>query len=68
MLDEERERELAEVYANQCLWSMTSAIFGLAGADFSMPQYVEIIHPETKTEQQSAQDIKDHVVSRLLEG
>jgi len=33
-----------------------------------MPQYVEMIDPELKRKQPTAQDVKDHVMRQLLEG
>lgn len=43
------------------------AVYGMSGAEFDMPQYVEILYPETRKMQPTAQQIKDHVIQRLLE-
>lgn len=65
---EDRERENYESYMAQCLWTATSIISQLGGHELDFPQYIELTHPETKKRQPTAQQIKDHVVGRLLEG
>jgi len=67
LLQEDLERERYEVYANQCLWTIAAGLYSLGGQTLSMPQYVELIHPEMK-DTRTAQEIKDDIVKRLLEG
>lgn len=67
LLKEAKEQELATMYTAQCLWALTSGVYGLTGNKFNMPQYVELIHPETKKEEMNAQQIKDYILKRLLE-
>lgn len=67
LLEESREKELYESYSAQLLWMIARGLYGIAGAEYDMPQYVEILHPETRKSQPTAQQIKDHVLQRLLE-
>lgn len=55
------------MYTAQCLWALASGVYGLAGSEFNMPQFVELLYPETKKDEPTAQQIKDHVLKRLLE-
>lgn len=66
-MNESREREIYETYMAQNLWDLTRAVYGLGGGKYDMPQYVDLIRPEIGRKAQTAQEIKDHVVSRLLE-
>ena len=68
LLRDEWNRDVCEAYANQCLWTIAGGLYSIGGQSFDMPQYVELIHPETKKAQPSAQQIKDDIVKRLLEG
>ena len=49
----------------QVMWALTQAVYEIGGAKFNMPQYVEIIHPETKRKQPSAKQIKETVLKML---
>lgn len=67
LLREAADRDLYESYTAQCLWSIANGLYGLGGHEFSMPQYVELIHPELKKNQQTAQEIKDYIYARITE-
>lgn len=54
-----------EIYTAQCMWDLTRAVYGLGGNEYNLPQYVELIYPETKRNQPTAQEIKDRLVKML---
>jgi hypothetical protein len=44
------------------------AVYGLAGADFDLPQYLELTNPGMNKNQPTADEIKNHILNRLMEG
>lgn len=68
LLEEERYQETYQVYTAQCLWSIASGLYSLGGTTFDMQQYVEIVYPETKAKELTAEEVKAHILERLREG
>ena len=56
-----------EAYTAQCLWSIAAGLFSMCGSDFDTPQYVEMVYPEMKKNEPTAEEIKAEVLRLLRE-
>lgn len=64
-IEEEQHRQLFRDYVGQTLWVINSIQHLKTTSENTMPQYVELSHPETKKNQPTAEEIKQHILDRL---
>ena len=63
---EQRQRqELFRDYVGQLLWEIDDVLLHFGKSQSKMPQYIELAHPQAKQKEMSAEEIKQHILSRL---
>ena len=65
-IDKEHKEELFRDYVGQALWHITTIQHFKTTQENSMPQYIELSHPETKIKDtRSAEEIFQYVIDGL---
>ena len=67
LAEEESKKELYNDYVGQGIWIISTMIAGIAGKESPLPQYIELMHPETKKPEETAEEIKARILKRLTE-
>ena len=52
-------------YVGQLLWEIDDVLLRFGQSKSTIPQYIELVHPETKKKQMSAAQIKDYILGKL---
>lgn len=72
LLIDEQEREQNETlfrdYMGQCLWHITTIQHLKTSCDNSIPQYIELAHPELMPKEENPEEVKERILSKLTLG
>lgn len=65
LLADEVEESVFRDYVGQALWHITTIQHLKTDQPNEMPQYVEIMHPNIKVKEQTAEEIKNEILKKL---